>query len=130
MKLIYQPVPVLLLIMAIALLEASSGIGFIGIIGKVIKNTNQIVRWFSDSSYWIYLMHLPVVTLVVFWMAHLDGSGTVRSLTGFALNPGIKFLISCVVPLAVGIITYQYLVRYTLIGALLNGAKKRRNDLA
>ena len=54
----------------------------------------------ADSSYWIYIMHLPVV----------------------------KFLTACLVTGALGIVTYRYLVRYTPLGTLLNG--KRTSNLS
>ena len=53
----------------------------------------------ADSSYWIYIMHLPVV----------------------------KFLAACFVTGALGIVTYRYLVRYTPLGTLLNGKRVRED---
>ncbi len=84
------------------------------------------VRWAADASYWIYLMHLPVVAWLTFWLAHLDRSGRLTALTGFAWGAGLKFLAASLVTTAVGLATYRYLVRYTPLGTLLNGKRVRR----
>ena len=83
------------------------------------------VRWTADASYWIYLMHLPVVAWLTFWLAHLDRSGRLTALTGFAWGAGLKFLAASLVTAAVGLATYRYLVRYTPLGTLLNGNRSR-----
>ena len=58
----------------------------------------------ADSSYWIYIMHLPVVKFE--W---------------------VKFLAACLVTGALGIVTYRYPVRYTPLGRLLNGKRVRED---
>ncbi len=40
--------------------------------------------------------------------------------------PVVKFLKTCLVTGALGIVTYRYLVRYTPLGALLNGKRVRK----
>ena len=40
------------------------------------------VRWLADSSYWIYIVHLPIVAFLTFYLAHLDRQGWLKSLTG------------------------------------------------
>ena len=84
------------------------------------------LRWIADASYWVYLMHLPVVAWLTFWLAHLDRSGRLTALTGFAWGAGLKFLAAGLVTTAVGLATYRYLVRYTPLGTLLNGKRVRR----
>ena len=84
------------------------------------------VRWTADASYWIYLMHLPVVAWLTFWLAHLDRSGHLTALTGFAWGAGLKFLAAGVVTAAAGLASYRYLVRSTPLGTLLNGKRVGR----
>lgn len=79
--------------------------------------TNSIsVRWMSDSSYWLYLTHLPLVLVA----------------EGLALRWGVPPLVAF--PLIFGIVTafllltYRYGVRYTRIGTLLNGPRSRAED--
>ena len=79
----------------------------------------------ADSSYWIYLMHLPLVSLLTFWLAHLDAAGRLTSLTGFNWGAELKFSLAFVATSAVGMVTYRYLVRYTPLGTLLNGKRDR-----
>lgn len=32
------------------------------------------MRWLADSSYWIYIMHMPVVALLTFYLVSYDAS--------------------------------------------------------
>ena len=38
----------------------------------LLTTPRQWVRWTADASYWIYLIHLPLVAWLTFWLAHLD----------------------------------------------------------
>lgn len=84
-------------------------IGLIGLFERTLQHHIRIIRWLSDSSYWIYIMHLPVVALTTFYLFRYE------------LAPELKFLISCSITAAIGLITYKYLIRYTPVGWLLNG---------
>ena len=84
-------------------------LGLIGLFERILQHHIRPIRWISDSSYWIYIMHLPVVALTTFYLFRYE------------LAPELKFLISCAVTTAVGLITYRYLIRYTPAGWLLNG---------
>jgi glucans biosynthesis protein C len=66
-------------------------------------------RYIADSSYWIYLMHLPVVFFLQ--VAVQDAP----------LHWSVKFPLVLGVALALLFGSYHYLVRPTFIGALLNG---------
>ena len=100
-------------------------LAFIGVFEATIKGPVKWVRWLSDSSYWIYIIHLPLVAFLSFWLANLDRDGWLRTLTGINWTAEMKFTIVCLTTAALGIITYQYLVRYTPIGWLLNGRRDR-----
>lgn len=69
-------------------------------------------RYLSDASYWIYLMHLPVVLWLQVRLAPLAWPGLV------------KFAVVSLGTLAVGLLSYALLVRRTPIGALLNGRRR------
>jgi len=84
-------------------------LGLIGLFERTLQHHIKYIRWIADSSYWIYIMHLPVVALTTFYLFRYD------------LAPELKFLISCAVTMAFGLITYRYLIRYTPVGWLLNG---------
>ena len=72
---------------------------------------NPKSRFISDGAYWMYLIHLPIVTLVTFFMFNVH------------MPIEIKFLIAIAVTSLICLGTYKYLVRSTLIGTLLNGKR-------
>ena len=98
----------------------------VGLAERLLKNRSSVARWLVDSSYWIYVMHLPVVAFLTFWLAHLDRQGRLREITGVAWSPASKFLLATVLTLAIGLATYQCLVRHTPINNLLNGRRSQR----
>ena len=98
-------------------------VGFVGLFERLLRSPRAWVRWLADSSYWIYIIHLPVVAFLTFYLAHLDRRGTLMALTGFGWSAEMKFLAACGVTGALGIVTYRYLVRYTPLGTLLNGKR-------
>ena len=96
-------------------------VGLVGLFERILQLPGRWVRWLADSSYWIYIMHLPVVTFLTFYLAHLDRQGLLKDLTGFSWSAELKFLAACLATAALGIVTYRYLVRHTPLGTLLNG---------
>ena len=78
----------------------------------LFKSYHPITRWIADSSYWVYLMHLPVVAFTTFFLA--------RNLVAPA---EIKFLIACFVTSALGFVTYKYIIRTTPVGWMLAGKR-------
>ena len=95
-------------------------LGLVGIFERLLRSSRTWVRWLADSSYWIYIVHLPVVTFLTFYLAHLDRQGRLEYLIGFSWSAELKFFAACVVTTVLGLVTYRYLVRYTLLGTLLN----------
>jgi glucan biosynthesis protein C len=83
----------------------------IGLTEAKFGNQNSILRYVSDASYWIYLIHLPLVTLITFSMFQIT------------LFIEIKFMIAILLTSLIGFVTYKYFVRSTVIGILLNGKK-------
>jgi len=87
--------------------------GLMGLFRRYMATENRKVRYVSDASYWLYLMHLPLVILAQ-WM--------LRDLTWPSL---IKFTVICVTVTGCLMLCYALFVRYTWVGRLLNGPKKR-----
>ncbi len=84
------------------------------LLGKRFLNYNsKTIRFISDSSYWIYLMHYPLVTIMQSFLVALPASIY------------IKFVASCAAVFGIGLVTYRYMVRYTFIGTMLNGRRLR-----
>ena len=103
-------------------------LGFVGLFERLLRSPRAWVRWLADSSYWIYIIHLPVVTFLTFYLAHLDRQGWLKYLTGFSWSAELKFLVACLATGVLGIVTYRYLVRYTPLGTLLNGKRSRTSS--
>jgi len=84
-----------------------------GLCRSLLVGESSRVRYLSDASYWLYLMHVPLV-IAAQWAVR---PWPVPSLLKFAL-----------INLVVGgflLFTYQHMVRYTWIGTLLNGRRQR-----
>ena len=84
---------------------------FIGLVEKRFGSYNARLRFISDGAYWMYLIHLPIVTFITFAMFNLQ------------MPAEIKFVIAIVFTTAICLVTYKYLVRSTLIGLLLNSKR-------
>ncbi|MEC9053943.1 MAG: hypothetical protein VX633_01460, partial [Verrucomicrobiota bacterium] len=74
-------------------------------------------RYVSDASYWMYLAHLPFIMLLQ------------ALVSGLSLPSLLKFTLTCLVTFAFLLLTYRYLVRYTIIGTMLNGRKSRPSSV-
>ena len=84
-----------------------------GLFRQVCPVENATMRYLSDSAYWIYLAHLPLV---------IAAQLVVRD---WALPAIVKFLLIVVVVTSFLLWTYQILVRYTWLGRFLNGPRVR-----
>ena len=100
-------------------------LALVGSFESLLTTPRRWLRWMADASYWVYLMHLPVVAWLTFWLAHLDRAGHLSALTGFGWSATPKALAACVATAALGLASYRYLVRYTPLGTLLNGKRNR-----
>jgi len=76
--------------------------------GKALLDRgNRCMRWLSDASYWVYIVHFPVLLFLQYQL--------MDSTMGWAM----KFAIVLVATSAVCLGSYQLLVRRTWIGRLL-----------
>ena len=85
----------------------------LGFFRRFFSGESRWVRYLSDSAYWLYLAHLPVVTGLQIWISDLDWPIIVKFTIVFMVTTGFLLVV------------YELLVRYTFIGAVLNGRKKR-----
>ena len=72
---------------------------------------SNLMRYNSDASYWIYLLHLTFTILLPAFIVDWD-------IPAFA-----KFVFVLLVTSGICLVTYHYLVRSTFIGKFLNGRK-------
>lgn len=90
------------------------GFGMIGLFRRVLRTESRTIRYLSDSSYWLYLAHLPLVIVLQALVAGWRGPASV------------KFLGVVAVATAILLASYQTLVRHTFVGRLLNGPRRPR----
>lgn len=88
--------------------------GLIGLSLKLMSGHSAARRYIADASYWLYLIHLPIVIILQIWVSQ------------WALPAELKYLLILGVSLPLMLLSYHVLVRFTFIGALLNGRKKQR----
>lgn len=84
---------------------------------KWLNKENKISRYFSDASYWVYIIHLPIMLYIQMVLVTPD------------ISVHVKFVISVVLTLILSLASYQMFVRKTPIGRLLNGKKSGKESL-
>ncbi len=89
-------------------------LGALGLFESLLAKDRSWIRYMSDSSYWLYLVHLPVIIVGQTLLLRTD------------LPPLAEFVLLTVIATAVLLVSYHVLVRNTPIGALLNGKRARR----
>ncbi len=87
--------------------------GMIGLFRRALTREYAVIRYLSDASYWLYVAHLPLV---------IAGQHLIRD---WPIPSGVKFMLLCSVVVGLLLVSYQTLVRYTWLGALLNGRRQR-----
>ena len=66
--------------------------GGVGLAERMMQRPSSIVRYFSDSSYWIYLVHLPICVLVVIALRDWNASGMSKLSTAVGISIAISLL--------------------------------------
>jgi hypothetical protein len=87
-------------------------LGLIGLAERFLNSYSPKLRFISDGAYWIYLIHLPIVSFITFYLFKFE-----------AVPAEIKFLVAIFTTSLICLATYKYFVRSTPIGILLNGKK-------
>ena len=85
--------------------------GLIGLFRKFFSNESPKIRFVSDSAYWLYIGHLPLIQLVQFWVSD------------WSLPSFVKLVFICAITTMLLLLSYRYLIRYTLVGTMLNGKR-------
>lgn len=88
--------------------------GLTGVAVRRLTRENRVVRYLADSSYWLYLVHLPLLVAGEYLVAPLDWPVLV------------KIAVVWVPALAVMLLSYDLLVRDTWLGRWLNGRRYPR----
>jgi fucose 4-O-acetylase-like acetyltransferase len=96
-------------------------LALIGLFLRYLPAQNRVLRYVSDSSYWVFLVHM------------LGTIGFGALLFNQPFGPVTKMAVNIVATTLACLISYQVLVRHTFIGVLLNGRRRPKpvqTDLA
>jgi peptidoglycan/LPS O-acetylase OafA/YrhL len=86
----------------------------LGLFRRFCSRPNPVIRYVADSSYWMYLVHLPVVV----WLQ--------VAVAEWPLHWSLKLAFVSAATIAIALLTYDLLVRSTWVGQILNGRRKER----
>jgi glucan biosynthesis protein C len=85
--------------------------GVLGLFLRFATKQNKAFKFISDASYWLYLVHLPLVFFFLFSLG-INGFGAIATI-----------LLTSVLTIVIGLVTYKVFVRHTFISTLLNGKR-------
>ncbi|MFW7381744.1 MAG: acyltransferase family protein [Oligoflexus sp.] len=88
-------------------------LGSFGLFLRFFSKDSKKVRYLVDASYWVYLIHLPIIAF------------TAALLKPFAWPALLKFSMVLAVTSFASLASYELFVRYTFIGRSLNGERNR-----
>jgi peptidoglycan/LPS O-acetylase OafA/YrhL len=91
-----------------------STFAFIGLALRSMSGFSPTRRYLADASYWLYLIHMPIVMVLQVAMSQIDWPGP------------IKFATILAVALPVMLASYHLMVRFTFVGVVLNGRRAPR----
>jgi glucan biosynthesis protein C len=90
----------------------------IGLALRFLSGFSATRRYIADASYWLYLIHLPIVMALQVVVSQLDWPWPA------------KFVTILLVAVPVMFASYQLLVRYSVIASVLNGRRIRNPSQA
>lgn len=90
----------------------------LGLFRSLLKGESRTIRYLSDSAYWLYLAHLPLILGAQMIVREWPAPALVKC--GFVAVAVTGFLL----------LVYDKLVRYRWLGTLLNGRRSRCPDPA
>ncbi len=91
-------------------------IGLTGLALSLLSRPNKAIRYTADASYWIYLLHLPIVMALQV------------AVSDIAINGVLKFALINVVTIGILLASYHLLVRRSWLGGWLNGRRHPKAD--
>jgi glucan biosynthesis protein C len=87
--------------------------GIAGLFIKYCHAESKIWRYFSDAAYWVYLIHMSIVSSMQVLLINSSAPGWLR------------LPLVLIVAFGLSLLSYRFLVRYTVIGEYLHGKRKR-----
>ncbi|MEJ2258634.1 MAG: acyltransferase family protein [Woeseiaceae bacterium] len=86
----------------------------IGLFKRFFDRPSTVVRYVADASYWLYLIHLPIVIWLQVAVAEM------------AIHWSIKLAVIFATTVVVAMLLYDLVVRSTFVGEILSGRRKAR----
>ncbi len=93
-------------------LAAFMTFGLLGVYQGRFAGASTFGRYVSDASYWIYLIHFPLLIAVA------------GALTVTPFSAGLKYLLTVMVVAPIVVLTYHYGVRSTRFGRVLTSGER------
>ncbi|HYC75256.1 acyltransferase family protein [Brevundimonas sp.] len=95
----------------VALAVYASALAATGLCLRFLSGFSPLRRYLADASYWVYILHLPLVMLAQVWVQDWTGPWWLK-LGGVSVGV-----------FAVCLATYELMVRHTFMGRWLNGRR-------
>ena len=92
--------------------------GCIGLFRHFFSVENKKVRYISDASYWLYITHVIPITMLQIWVSD------------WQYPSFLKFLFICALAMGILLLIYEYAIRYTWVGTMLNGKRTRKKAVS
>lgn len=87
--------------------------GMLAFFIKLFQKEHKFIRYFSDASYWIYLIHFPIVVGLQI--------GFMNSWVPNVLRLWLVLIITTILVF----VTYHLFIRFTFIGSILHGPREK-----
>ena len=87
-------------------------LALIGGFVRYMREQNRLLKYMAESSYWVYLVHLPLIGAVALVLREWHVAAELK----MVLNIGVTTVLS--------VASYHWLVRHKSIGVFLNGPSK------
>lgn len=84
---------------------------FIGAALRFFDRASPWIDYTAQSSYWVFLIHMPLVALAGWWLVQFD------------LPAVVKFLLVCSFTAVMAFLTFHYWVQRTWISSFLHGRR-------
>jgi fucose 4-O-acetylase-like acetyltransferase len=97
-----------------ALAASTATFGIFALLLRHADRPSRVVRWISDSAFWVYLVHMPVVGAFQLLLADVDAPGWAKLFATLVGTYLVCFL------------SYRWLVRPTRLGVWLGGPAPAR----
>lgn len=72
---------------------AFSACGLIGLFQKYADQPSKFGRYLADTALWIYLVHLPLIPYLIWWVQPANGSWWISSLGGMIVVTGVSLVL-------------------------------------